>query len=92
MSKEFISAKEAAVLLNCSERHIHNLVDRARLTVFAVAIVKQFIDEALATATTMQQQILKLFQSMQMKFQLVEHLICNQRVGGSSPFAGSINT
>ena len=28
--KEFISAKEAAVLLNCSERHIHNLVDRAR--------------------------------------------------------------
>jgi hypothetical protein len=29
MSKEFISAKEAAVLLNCSERHIHNLVDRA---------------------------------------------------------------
>ncbi len=30
MSKEFISAKEAAVLLNCSERHIHNLVDRAR--------------------------------------------------------------
>src|SRR6185503_5058235 len=22
--------------------------------------------------------------------QLVEHLICNQRVGGSSPFAGSI--
>jgi hypothetical protein len=30
MSKEFVSAKEAAVLLNCSERHIHNLVDRAR--------------------------------------------------------------
>jgi hypothetical protein len=30
MSKEFISAKEAAILLNCSERHIHNLVDRAR--------------------------------------------------------------
>lgn len=30
MCKEFISAKEAAVLLNCSERHIHNLVDRAR--------------------------------------------------------------
>ena len=30
MSKEFISAKEASVLLNCSERHIHNLVDRAR--------------------------------------------------------------
>lgn len=30
MSKEFISAKEAAVLLNCSELHIHNLVDRAR--------------------------------------------------------------
>jgi hypothetical protein len=30
MSKEFISAREAAVLLNCSERHIHNLVDRAR--------------------------------------------------------------
>jgi DNA-directed RNA polymerase specialized sigma24 family protein len=30
MSKEFISAKEAAVLLNCSERHIHSLVDRAR--------------------------------------------------------------
>ncbi len=30
MAKEFISAKEAAVLLNCSERHIHNLVDRAR--------------------------------------------------------------
>jgi hypothetical protein len=30
MSKEFISAKEAALLLNCSERHIHNLVDRAR--------------------------------------------------------------
>ena len=29
-SKEFISAKEAALLLNCSERHIHNLVDRAR--------------------------------------------------------------
>jgi hypothetical protein len=24
MCKEFISAKEAAVLLNCSERHIHN--------------------------------------------------------------------
>ena len=22
--------------------------------------------------------------------QLVEHLICNQRVGGSSPFTGSI--
>lgn len=30
MCKEFISAKEAAVLLNCSERHIFNLVDRAR--------------------------------------------------------------
>jgi hypothetical protein len=30
MAKEFISAKEAAILLNCSERHIHNLVDRAR--------------------------------------------------------------
>jgi hypothetical protein len=30
MLKEFISAKEAAILLNCSERHIHNLVDRAR--------------------------------------------------------------
>ena len=30
MCKEFISAKEASVLLNCSERHIHNLVDRAR--------------------------------------------------------------
>ena len=30
MSKEFISAREAAILLNCSERHIHNLVDRAR--------------------------------------------------------------
>jgi hypothetical protein len=30
MCKECISAKEAAVLLNCSERHIHNLVDRAR--------------------------------------------------------------
>ena len=30
MCKEFISAKEAAILLNCSERHIHNLVDRAR--------------------------------------------------------------
>jgi hypothetical protein len=30
MSKQFISAKEAAILLNCSERHIHNLVDRAR--------------------------------------------------------------
>src|SRR5262245_16683088 len=30
MCKEFISAKEAALLLNCSERHIHNLVDRAR--------------------------------------------------------------
>jgi len=30
MSKEFVSAKEAAVLFNCSERHIHNLVDRAR--------------------------------------------------------------
>lgn len=30
MVKEFISAKEAALLLNCSERHIHNLVDRAR--------------------------------------------------------------
>ena len=30
MCKEFISAKEAAVLLNCSERHVHNLVDRAR--------------------------------------------------------------
>ncbi len=30
MLKEFISAKEAALLLNCSERHIHNLVDRAR--------------------------------------------------------------
>ena len=30
MSKEFISAKEAALLLNCSERHVHNLVDRAR--------------------------------------------------------------
>jgi hypothetical protein len=30
MSKEFISAKEAAILLNCSERHLHNLVDRAR--------------------------------------------------------------
>jgi len=30
MCKEFISAKEAAVLLNCSERHIHNLVDRSR--------------------------------------------------------------
>jgi hypothetical protein len=30
MSKEFISANEAAVLLNCSERHVHNLVDRAR--------------------------------------------------------------
>jgi hypothetical protein len=29
MSKEVISAKEAAVLLNCSERHIHNLVVRA---------------------------------------------------------------
>jgi hypothetical protein len=23
--------------------------------------------------------------------QLVEHLICNQRVGGSNPFAGSMN-
>ena len=30
MTKEFISAKDAALLLNCSERHIHNLVDRAR--------------------------------------------------------------
>ena len=30
LCKEFISAKEPAVLLNCSERHIHNLVDRAR--------------------------------------------------------------
>jgi hypothetical protein len=29
-AKEFISAKEASLLLNCSERHIHNLVDRAR--------------------------------------------------------------
>ena len=30
MCKEFISVKDASVLLNCSERHIHNLVDRAR--------------------------------------------------------------
>lgn len=30
MCKEFIPAKEASVLLNCSEPHIHNLVDRAR--------------------------------------------------------------
>jgi hypothetical protein len=29
-AKEFISVKEAAVRLNCSERPIHNLVDRAR--------------------------------------------------------------
>lgn len=29
-AKEFITAREAATLLSCSARHIHNLVDRAR--------------------------------------------------------------
>lgn len=29
-AKEFITAREAATLLSCSVRHIHNLVDRAR--------------------------------------------------------------
>lgn len=29
-AKEFITAREAATLLSCSARHIHNMVDRAR--------------------------------------------------------------
>lgn len=60
MSKEFTSAKEAAVLLNCSERHIHNLVDRARRQIGAHPIPFRKIGETKTFLRTLMWEVAQI--------------------------------